>query len=366
MIGDNTPHNFQKSLYIGSLPKQATEALLKDYFSSFDPCIEVELVFKKNRQHCRGYGTLHTYSAQTAEYILQQTHFLFDRRLVVERIKTQAEIYTKYSDLQLRKLRILFPVASLPEHIRSSQSFRQHFSTFGRIENAKFFPEPEKMKGKHYYVGNLTYMQAEATKLLEKSAEHVELGYIIEKSIPEKQTHSQIKMCLPEKGLRNYQHSDCQPKQKGLYRHSFGIKKNYKGFRKDYAISQADYPPNNMKINFEENSPTVPFLDKKNLGRQNGSSTSANNSFPTAKLQVYKAPKNSFELTGDRTNEDRKLTWGFERQSIHRKYENPITENVNDSIAQFWNRYRTGGKGLLNANHENVDNIRLNLKRGFC
>lgn len=81
-------------------------------------------------------------------------------------------------------------MARLPEHIWSSYTFRKHFSRFGEIENANFFPEPEKMKGRYYYVGNLTYMQAEATKLLEKSSEHAELGYIVEKSIPEKQAHS--------------------------------------------------------------------------------------------------------------------------------------------------------------------------------
>ena len=176
-------------LYIGCLPKEAREGVICDYLSKFDPAISATLVFKKNQRDCRGYGTLTCSSQDAMVRILGAEHHLFDRRIIIERVKSQEEVNKKYKDLTQRKLRIMFPISLHHNFLWTNENFIAHFGTFGEIENAKLYPTPEKIHGEYYYVGNLTFLDSKNARLLKESNDSSKHGYIIKNTISPKQKH---------------------------------------------------------------------------------------------------------------------------------------------------------------------------------
>ena len=196
----NTNKSTPLQLYIGCLPKEARESSVCEYLSRFDPAISATLVFKKNQRDCRGYGTLTCSSQEAVERILQAQHRLFDRRIIIERVKTQEEVSHKYQDLTERKLRIMFPTARHTVFGWTNARFVAHFATFGEIENAKLYPIPEKIHGEYYYVGNLTFLDSKNARFLKSSEDSAYHCYIIKETISPKQQHKQISHLLQKKG----------------------------------------------------------------------------------------------------------------------------------------------------------------------
>lgn len=233
----NNPKSNPLQIYIGCLPKEAREGAVCEYLSRFDPAISATLVFKKNQRDCRGYGTLTCSSQDAVERILQAQHRLFDRRIIIERVKTQEEVSLKYRDLTERKLRIMFPTALHPDFGWTNASFIAHFEAFGEIENAKLYPIPEKIHGEYYYVGNLTFLDSKNARLLKSSEDSAKHCYLIKETISPKQQHKQISHLLQKKGT-SCQKTDSNFSPYSAARPSQGRKR----LPKDFHISAIHTP----------------------------------------------------------------------------------------------------------------------------
>ena len=72
-------------LYIGGLPKHATQATVSAYLSQFGFGYTLKLAMRnRSLGLCRGFGTVFCKTKKCYLQLLQNDHFLYDRRIIIE------------------------------------------------------------------------------------------------------------------------------------------------------------------------------------------------------------------------------------------------------------------------------------------
>ena len=178
------PDTLQIELYIGGLPKHAREEHIIDYLKEYGRGFQVTLIYRLNGSDCRGYGSIWCSSPALANAILEDTHQLYGRKIVIEKQKTREELLRKYLDLVERKVLILAPKKKRNKKrlFPTQDALLDFFSIFGEIENAKIFKHVQYIDGAAFHAASITFADKKDCLAMKQSKQARSGKFTVQKS----------------------------------------------------------------------------------------------------------------------------------------------------------------------------------------
>ena len=145
-------------IYLGSLPGNTTEELIRNHFSKFGKVKNVKLRMSKgSHPKCLGYGKLFLKSPKNCKKVFSTNHHILGREIKCEPILSGPELEKKKKNLDQRRVFIW----NIPKNV-SNTKIEELFKKFGTIESA--YRVKVQSSGKPTNFGYVTFNQVSSAE----------------------------------------------------------------------------------------------------------------------------------------------------------------------------------------------------------